>query len=454
MEPVPSPTGAHPARARPGARGGGPAGAARSRTGATRRARRRRRAARRTTTSGSTRSSTSSGARPRCSAARRIRAVPRETAGRRHRARRGPSRLALVEPGVDHRARELRVVGPRPAVEVVGADRHPHVVDRRTPSSGRRSGCLRRSRGRTPRPVRGRPRAARRARVRGRSGSRSPAMAPSGSGYRGITTAISSSGWSASASRSTLGGVERPQVLVLEVDEASGAPERLEVGARDAALAVGRERVRASPSRIGAQHLDGERAVGSAGRRLGPSGPGGPGARRTGAAPARDRVAGVDRGGVVPPFGERERDVVDRRAAHLELQIVPGRAIAVVLVVELDGLRIAAVVARRRADRGRGRCRRRTRRRERDRRDGRRTIFWWWLPPRRTRWSSSTCPPGFVHEAREGQVLGLRRSSWPRDASARAARVRAPRAAPAPRAPRRSRYRARRAPRRDRPASR
>ena len=46
----------------------------------------------------------------------------------------------------------------------------------------------------------------------------------------------------------------------------------------------------------------------------------------------------------MPPLGERPREVVDRRTADLELQVVPRRALAVVLVVELDRLRITAVV--------------------------------------------------------------------------------------------------------------
>src|SRR5204863_10022804 len=37
--------------------------------------------------------------------------------------------LATVEGGVDERARKLGVMGPRPAVQVVGADVHPDVVD-------------------------------------------------------------------------------------------------------------------------------------------------------------------------------------------------------------------------------------------------------------------------------------------------------------------------------------
>ena len=55
------------------------------------------------------------------------------------------------------------------------------------------------------------------------------------------------------------------------------------------------------------------------------------------------RVAPVERRRILPPLAERELDVVDCRPAHLELDVVPRRTVAVVLVVELDRLRITAV---------------------------------------------------------------------------------------------------------------
>ena len=132
-----------------------------------------------------------------------------------------------------------------------------------------------------------------------------------------------------------------------------------------------------------------------------------PGGRANRCSAGPHRVAGVERGGVVPPLGERARDVVDRRTADLELQVVPGRAIAVVLVVELDGLRIAVVGSRRHDGRGRGRCRRRTRRHESG--SSRRTTNDLLVV-------AATAPDPvveqhltarFVHQLREGQVLGL-----------------------------------------------
>src|SRR4051794_36229299 len=45
-----------------------------------------------------------------------------------------------------------------------------------------------------------------------------------------------------------------------------------------------------------------------------------------------------------PPFAERPGEVVDGRTSQLELQVVPRRARSVA-PVELDGLRIALVIA-------------------------------------------------------------------------------------------------------------
>ena len=55
------------------------------------------------------------------------------------------------------------------------------------------------------------------------------------------------------------------------------------------------------------------------------------------------RIARVERRGIGPALGERVRHVVDGRSVQLELQVVPRRPCAVVLVVELHGLRIAEV---------------------------------------------------------------------------------------------------------------
>ena len=64
---------------------------------------------------------------------------------------------------------------------------------------------------------------------------------------------------------------------------------------------------------------------------------------RTGAAPARTGLRESSGVGIGPALGERVRHVVDGRSVQLELQVVPRRPFAVVLVVELHGLRIAEV---------------------------------------------------------------------------------------------------------------
>ena len=58
-----------------------------------------------------------------------------------------------------------------------------------------------------------------------------------------------------------------------------------------------------------------------------------------------ERVPGVQRRRVVPALGEAPRQVVDRRAVELELEVVPGGLHAVVRVVELDDLGISEMIA-------------------------------------------------------------------------------------------------------------
>ena len=168
---APSPTGAHRAPVRTGARGGVPAGAGRPREAVpgvervralAQRLEPRRRIDEVVDVAG--RSAEVLGGEPDPGVAREHARAVAES--------RGVGRRTVVEPGVDHRARELRVVRPRPAVEVVGADGHPHVVDDAHLRVHVDRACPRCSRGRTPRRVRGRPRAARRARAHGRCGSR------------------------------------------------------------------------------------------------------------------------------------------------------------------------------------------------------------------------------------------------------------------------------------------
>ena len=204
---------------------------------------------------GSTRSASSPSARPRCSRHSRRRV------SRASRRARSPSRRpdaagrASSNVGVEHRARHLGVVGPRTAVEVVGADLEPdvvddadlgvhvdrgaglvlEVVDRDAVAARRRTACAR---------TRCRPMV-----------SDASATVPLCSGKRGTTAMTWSSGARRSASASASRRVRRPQVLVLEVDEPARPTQRLAVGAPDAALAVGRERERRPLGRIRAQDL-------------------------------------------------------------------------------------------------------------------------------------------------------------------------------------------------------
>ena len=135
------------------------------------------------------------------------------------------------------------------------------------------------------------------------------------------------------------------------------------------------------------------------------------------------RVAGVERVRIAPPLGEREGQVVDGGTAHLELQVVPRRALAVVLVVELDHLRVtemtvvvAASVAQVDAP---------------DERDVARRIRVLRHDQLLVMAAAATyplvqqhLPTGLVDRPREREVLRPRRSSSLRDAIARAARAR------------------------------
>ena len=169
-----------------------------------------------------------------------------------------------------------------------------------------------------------------------------PATRPSRSGNRGTTTTTCNVGSGAERVGERLRGPLRPEVLVLEVDEAPRPRQGLEVRAGDAALALGRERVGRVLGRVGAQHLH---RMGATGRGFGAAGrqrigmPGLAGDRAHGAAP---RVVVVERVGVLPALPEGVGDGGDRGAVELGLHVVPGRPVAVD-VVEVDRLRVAEV---------------------------------------------------------------------------------------------------------------
>jgi len=142
--------------------------------------------------------------------------------------------------------------------------------------------------------------------------------------------------------RERVGGVGRPEILVFDIHESPGAPKCLEVGARDAAFAVGRERIRRALRGIRAEYLDGVRSVwrrvlecGS--QRFGM-------ARLAGEVPDCDtpRVPMIERGRVLPALTKGVLEIADGRTAYAELDVVPRR-IGAVALVELDCLAIAGV---------------------------------------------------------------------------------------------------------------
>ena len=169
--------------------------------------------------SGATISASRSTAPTVCSTARRRARVALASSSRAvtHAGRIGGA--AFVEGLVEDGARDLGVVGPRPAVEVVGADREPdvvddadlgvhvdrcpvlvlEVVDRDAVAAARRrtSSCT------CWRPM----------------VLAAPETRPPGRDSAAPTAITSSSGSRRSASASVSAACERPQVLVLEVDE-------------------------------------------------------------------------------------------------------------------------------------------------------------------------------------------------------------------------------------------
>jgi len=166
----------------------------------------------------------------------------------------GIGRAALVDDAIDHRARELGVVRPRSPVEIVGADDQQHVVDD-AHLGVQVDRCAVRilevvhrdalATGAAENVDHAFPADA------ARGGAREPT--PIGIPRHDCDDAqlVIAAERVGERERSLL----RPEVLIFEVDEAAGATERLQVGARDAALTVGRERIRRTLCRIGAQNL-------------------------------------------------------------------------------------------------------------------------------------------------------------------------------------------------------
>jgi hypothetical protein len=251
------------------------------------------------------------------------------------------ARLPLVPGVVQDGRRQLGVVGPGTTVHVVRADGRPNVVDHADLGVhiDRRALLVLEV-------VDGDPVAAGRLQQVERGLLADPVwwagQAPVLVGIAGDDRDQPQPGRAAQRVGQGLGDLLRPQVLVLDIDEPAGPPQGLEVGAGDAALAGRRERQRRPLGRVGAKHLDG---VGTGRGRVAEH-------RRQRAwmprladppgQPSPPRVAVVQRGRVLPPLPEGERQVADGRAAHLQLHVVPWR-VAAVAFVHRHRLRVAQV---------------------------------------------------------------------------------------------------------------
>ena len=189
-----------------------------------------------------------------------------------------------------------------------------------------------------------------------------------------------------------LGDLLRPQILVLEVDQAARPHDGLAVAARDAAFALWREVVDAVGVGIGAQQLHVVRSAYRRVRRL----LGQPARTEVGAAqpvpqPRSGRV-GVQRRRIVPPFPEGGVQPADDRALQGQLHVVPRRVQSVAdahgyrLWITVVGRVVAAAVAQVDAADERHVALRRPRMPDHDQLLVMRAA-------RRTRWSSSTSPP-------------------------------------------------------------
>ncbi len=127
-----------------------------------------------------------------------------------------------------------------------------------------------------------------------------------------------------------LGDERRPQVLILDVDQAPCAGKCLPVGVRDAAFTQRREGVAPKPGRVGPQHLHG---VGPCGRRIGQR------LRKVAAGECAgvigavhqhpDRTGQLQHTAAVPPLAKGLLHVADGRATDRDLRVMPGRTIPV-----------------------------------------------------------------------------------------------------------------------------
>ena len=137
--------------------------------------------------------------------------------------------------------------------------------------------------------------------------------------------------------------MERPQILVFEVDQASSAPDRFDIGTGNAAFPFGRERIGLATCRIGSQYLHCVRTGGGWGDAFGSErGAFGRLARESVQEPA-EGIARVERRGILPALAERERDVIDGWATQRDLHVVPSGTFPVDIRVERCWLWVAEV---------------------------------------------------------------------------------------------------------------
>ena len=279
----------------------------------------------------------------------------------REDVRRGRA-LAVLDAHVLDGGRDLRVTGPRPAVEVVRADARPHVVDdaHLGVHVHRVAGLAREAVDRDPvatgiQQLVHRELAAVELRRQGDRpvdvrDDRDDGDEPQLGVLPQRVTEVAAD-------------LLRPQVLVLEVDQPSGVPHGLGVAGRHAALAVGGEVVAlGEDGRVGAQDLHRLLRAGRCGRWWGLLGQR-PGREVLALGEAREDPPGVERErrGVLPALPEHRLDVEDRGALDGDVHVVPRRSrtehlrhgddLAVAVVLDA----VAAAVAEVDAARGR-RC--------------------------------------------------------------------------------------------------
>jgi predicted RNA-binding protein associated with RNAse of E/G family len=252
----------------------------------------------------------------------------------------GVEGLTIVEPGVEHCAREFRIVCPRPTVQVVRADFQPHIVDHtdlRVHVDGGSVDVLEVVE-RDAVPTGG-------AQLLDHSFAPDVLCLSREAAPFGVTRHHDDDvevGLCAQCVGDPIGPTLRPEVLVLDVDELSSASERLAIRAAYGALAVSGEGIGRPLGGIRPQHLYGMRTPRA---RIGTD-------RRERMWMARllrdyakdhpKRVSMVKRRWIVPALAKSVRDVTDDGPLHLELEVVPGRSTAV-FVVEVDDLRVATM---------------------------------------------------------------------------------------------------------------